>query len=337
MRSLRLCGEFILIYSNQDIMNIYEQQRHNRRATYLLMFIFILVFCVLGFGFDQFFTGGLPIGTTVALIIATISVLGSYYAGAKVVLYSTGARAVNMSNLKERQFHNIVEEVSIAGGLPMPKVYIVPDPDPNAFATGRNPQHASIAITEGLLEKLNRDEIQGVVAHEMSHISNYDIRLMTVIAALVGAIVLLSDFSARSMRYIGRSKGKGKALGIVPFIIWLLLIILAPIIAQIMAMAISRKREYLADATGAELIRNPLALASALEKIEQDVAATKSIKRGVAHLCIADPLGRSFTNKQGFIANLFATHPPMQERITRLKKMGYIYAPTIAHGSAPTV
>jgi len=306
-------------------MNIYDQQKHNRRYTWLIMFIFIAFFCFIGFGFDSFYASGLPIGTAVALIISIIAVIGTYYSGDKIVLSSTGARPVNHANVKERQFYNIVEEVKIASGLPMPKVYIIPDADPNAFATGRNPEHSSIAITEGLLERLNRDELQGVVSHEMSHIRNYDIRLMTIIAALVGAIVLLSDWSMRGMRVMGRSRGKAKVGAVIPLIIWLIFIILAPIIAQMMAMAISRKREYLADASGAEIIRNPLALSNALEKIENASAPTKSIKRGVAHLCIADPLGRSFTNRTGFIANLMATHPPMNERINRLKQMAYIY------------
>src|SRR3989339_252288 len=313
--------------------NIYDQQKHNRRYTWLLMFLFILFFIFIGIGFDYFYNRGLPIGMVIAIIVGVASVLGSYYGGDKVVLYSTGARPVNPLELKERQFQNIVEEVKIASGLPMPKVYIIPDPDPNAFATGRNPVNASIAITQGLLNKLNRDELQGVVAHEMSHIRNYDIRLVTVVAAMVGAVVLLSDWSGRAMRWSGRgrssssSRKSGGGAALIMFAVWLLFIILAPIIAQMMAMAISRKREYLADASGAELIRNPCALDNAMLKIEESSAPTKSIKRGVAHLCIADPLDRSLTAKEGFVANLFATHPPMRERIYRLNKMAYLYPP----------
>ncbi|MBI4712098.1 MAG: M48 family metallopeptidase [Planctomycetes bacterium] len=309
-------------------MNIYEQEKHNRRATWLIVIIFIIFFGIIGIGFDLFFTGVPPVGSVIAIIIAGISVLTSYYSGDKIVLASTGARAVNHSDLKEHQFYNIVEEVKISSGLPMPKVYIIPDPDPNAFATGRDPQHSSIAITEGLLAKLNREELQGVVAHELSHIKNYDIRLMTLIAALVGAIVLLADWSARSMRGLGRGRSSSRKGGgggqVILLVIWLFLIIIAPILAQILAMAVSRKREYLADASGAEMIRNPLGLASALAKIESAAEPTRAIKRGVAHICIADPLGRSFTAKEGFVANLMATHPPMPERIRRLKEMGYL-------------
>jgi heat shock protein HtpX len=311
-------------------MNIYEQQKSNRHATWFLIFLFIILFGVLGTGFDLFYTGIPMLGTVLAIIIASISILGAYYHGDKLVLASSNARPINYADLKEKQFYDIVEEVKIASGLPMPKVYIIPDADPNAFATGRDPEHSSIAITQGLLDKLNREELQGVVSHEMSHIRNYDIRLMMIIAALVGAIVLLADLSARAMRSIGRSRGKAKGGAIIFFLIWLLFMILAPILAQLMAMAVSRRREYLADASGAELIRNPIALANALEKIENAVEPTKSIKRGVAHLCIADPSGKSFTNKEGFIADLMATHPPMQKRIQALKEMAYLYNKTDA-------
>ena len=311
-------------------MNIYEQQSKNKQMTWFIMFLFIILLALVGGGFDFFYlrTGGFPIGTLIAVAISVIWVLASYYQGDRIVLASAGARAVNLSNLKENQLFNVVQEVSIASGLPMPVIYIIPDPDPNAFATGRNPNNSSIAVTEGLLEKLNRDELQGVISHEMSHIKNYDIRLMMIIAALVGAIILIADLSRRAMYSLGRSRGKAKG-GALPFlVIWLIFMIFAPIIARLLALAVSRKREYLADATGAELIRNPLALANALDKIENSPAATKSIKQGVAHLCIADPLGRSFTNKTGFVADLMATHPPMDERIRRLKQMAYIYEST---------
>jgi heat shock protein HtpX len=213
----------------------------------------------------------------------------------------------------------------------MPKVYIIPDSDPNAFATGRDPEHASIAVTEGLLDKLNREELQGVIAHEMSHVRNLDIRLMTTIAALVGAIVLLSDWTMRSMRYGGgRSRGSKKGGGgaIILLVVWIVAAILAPVLAQILAMAVSREREYLADASGAELTRNPGGLASALKKIEMEYAPTSVIKRGTAHLCIADPLGRKMDLREGFVADLLATHPPMPRRISKLMQMAYQASPT---------
>jgi heat shock protein HtpX len=221
--------------------------------------------------------------------------------------------------------------MAIASGLPAPQAYVIPDPDPNAFATGKDPAHASIAVTEGLLDRLSRDELQGVVAHEMAHIRNLDIRLMTVVAALVGAILLLSDWAMRSMRFGGMGRGRsrrdkdggGGALAIVLLVIWVLAIILAPLVGRLLALAVSREREYLADATGAELTRNPLGLARALEKIEGVHGPTSAIKRGTAHLCIADPLGLKIDNREGRWANLWATHPPMAKRIALLKQMAY--------------
>lgn len=252
----------------------------------------------------------------------------SYLGAPKAVLWSAGARRVEdaPADMKERQFRNIVAEMAVAAGLPCPAAYVIDDADPNAFATGLGPGQAAIAATRGLLERLDRDEVQGVVAHEMAHVRNYDVRLMTVVAALGGAIVLLSDavgrglFRSGARRSGGGQKGGG-AIVVVLFVVWLLLIILAPILVRLLALAISRTREYLADATAAELTRNPLALASALEKIEAAVEPTMSIKAGVAHLCIADPLGRRVNERESSWANLWATHPPMRKRIAALRAM----------------
>jgi heat shock protein HtpX len=186
-------------------------------------------------------------------------------------------------------------------------------------------------VTDGLLRALNREELQGVVAHEMSHIRNFDIRLMTVVAALVGAVALLSDWAGRALRFGGggrrdsrREKGGGGGAGALFFVVWLVAMTLAPIVGRLLALAVSRRREYLADATGAELTRNPLALAGALEKIESADAPTPSVKRGTAHLCIADPLGRSVNVSETGWAGYFATHPPMAKRIEALKQMAYV-------------
>jgi heat shock protein HtpX len=233
--------------------------------------------------------------------------------------------------LKVRQFDNVVEEMSIAAGLPKPRVFIVPDADPNAFATGRDPQHASIAVTQGLLEAVNREELQAVVAHELSHIRNLDIRLMTVIAAMVGAIALMADWTSRGLRSGagrgstsgGRGRNKGGAGVLLLLVVWIIAMLLAPIIGQTLAMMVSRRREFLADASGAELTRNPLALASALEKIDQAHGPTVSVKRGTAHLCIADPLGRAMGFRQGWLPDLLASHPPMNSRIAALRAMAY--------------
>lgn len=325
-------------------MNLLEQQASNRRRTALVMALFILFFVFLGVGFDLFIAGTgegyVPVGALVALGIGSAAAAAGLYNGDKAVLASAGATplltavetASDEDRHKLRQLQNVVDEMAIASGLPRPRVYLVPDPDPNAFATGRDPDHASIAVTRGLLDALNRDELQGVVAHEMSHIRNYDIRLMTVIAALVGAVVLLADWSRRMMWFGGgrggrssrsRDSGGGGAVMAIVLVVWLIAIILAPLLAQMLAMAVSRQREYLADASGAELTRNPGALADALQRIESHAEPTRAIKRGAAHLCIADPLGRSVGLKEGFWSDVFATHPPMVKRIAALRRMAY--------------
>ena len=294
---------------------------------------FVLFLGLLGFGFDYFYLGlfedGLyfPLGTIVAIIFGSGMAVNSYFNGAKSVLSSTGAVPADPGNPSDRVLLNVVDEMTIASGLPKPQVYIINDEDPNAFATGRDPEHSYIVVTQGLLDTLNRDELQGVIAHEMSHVRNFDIRLMTVVAAFVGSIVLLSDLGRRSVRFGGSGRGsrsKGSAGGIL-LIIWLIGIILAPFIAQMMAMLVSRRREYLADASGAELTRNPLGLASALRKLESASAPTASIKRGSAHLCIVDPLARNINSKEGFAAELFGTHPPTEKRILALNAMAYQY------------
>lgn len=323
-------------------MNIYEQQAANRRRTWLVMAGFIAFLAVLGAGFDLFILGQgefyVPVATTLAVAIGAGQSWWSLRNGDKAVLRSSSAipleerlaaAATDDDRLRYRQFENIVEEMAIAAGLPKPAAYVIADDDPNAFATGRDPAHASIAVTEGLLRSLNREEIQGVVAHEMGHVRNLDIRLMTVVAALMGAILLLADWSGRTMRFGGgssRSSRKDKdggGLGVIFLVIWILAIILAPFLGRLLATAVSRRREYLADATGAELTRHPLALASALEKIESATGPTPSVKRGTAHMCIADPLGLKIDNREGGWANLWATHPPMAKRIAALKGMAY--------------
>jgi len=330
-------------------MNLYEQQSSNRRRTWLIMFAFVAFLFLLGLGFDAFYLGGVggnvPIGSLLALGVGSVSAVASYFNGDRAVLLATGATpiaeaaaaATDADRPKLRQLENVVDEMAIAAGLPRPRVYIVPDTDPNAFATGRGPGHASIAVTRGLLDALDREELQGVVAHEMSHIRNLDVRVMTIVAALVGAVALLSDWASRGTRFGGGSSGRsskrsegggGGAAGLVFFVIWIVAIILAPFLAQALAMLVSRKREYLADASGAELTRNPMGLASALEKLDAASAPTHAINRGSAHMCITDPLGRQVNLKgDGFWSNLFASHPPMADRIAALKEMGFQHAP----------
>lgn len=311
--------------------NIYDQQTHNKRLTWFVMVGFVLFIAFLGFGFDLYFFGAqtdafFPVGTSIALMFGAFSAMWGYQSGAKAVLNSAKAYPADENNPSHKQLVNVVDEMTIASGLPRPKIYVVPDSDPNAFATGKNPEDSYIAVTEGLLNSLSRDELQGVIAHEMSHIRNYDIRLMTIVAALVGSILLLSDWARRSMWYGGgRSKGrsKGNQLGGLVFVIWIIGIILAPLIGQVMAMLVSRKREYLADASGAELTRNPLGLANALKKLEGASAPTASIKKGSAHLCIVDPVGNAMNLKEGAVAELLGTHPPIQKRIQVLQAMAY--------------
>jgi heat shock protein HtpX len=320
-------------------MNLFDQQRSNRRRTWLIMLAFVAFLACLGAGFDLVVLGQqgafVPLGTLSALVVGSASAATGYLHGDRAVLLSTGAIAVERATLNEwadgklklTQLDNVVEEMAIAAGLPKPAVYVVPDADPNAFATGRDPRHASIAVTRGLLDLLNREQLQAVVGHEMSHIRNYDIRLMTVVAALVGSVALIADWSVRGMRYGlagGRRRGKGgTALGLVLLVIWLLAVLMAPFLSRLLALAVSRRREYLADASAAELTRNPLALASALHEIEFAAEPTRAIRQGTAHLCIADPLGRAVTGKEGYWADLLATHPPMVKRIKALREMAY--------------
>ena len=312
--------------------NIYEQQNANKRKTLIVMALFAVFFGFLGWGFDVYFfrfgQGGLPfpVATIVALCFGGWSAWWSLQNGASTVLSSSGAIPIDDNDPKYQVLRDVTDEMSIASGLPKPHLYVIPDPDPNAFATGKDPDHACLAVTEGLLEKLNREELQGVIAHEMSHVRNYDIRMMTVVAALVGAVMLLSEIGLRSGRFgFGKRRGPSSrdSGGALMFILWLIAIILAPLLAQILAMAVSRQREYLADASGAELTRNPNALASALQKIDGAVEPTKSIKKGTAHMCIADPLGKNINNKEGFFAEIFGTHPPIGKRIMLLHSMAY--------------
>jgi len=331
-----------------EAANLFAQQESNRRRSTWLVIGFIVFFAWVGFGGDLAFgllTADAPAGeyhhvVPVIGIITTLVAGGicwySWRFGARQVLWSTGAREVTEpATPEERQLVNVVEEMAIASGLPKPKVYIVPDDDPNAFATGRDQGTASIAVTQGLLRTLNRDELQGVIAHEMAHVQNLDVRLMTLLAGMVGAIALMSDGmgrmlrGSRGMRLGGGERDRGKGgnpLAIVLVVFWLLTLIVAPIVSRILAMAVSRKREYLADATGAQFTRNPLALASALEKLEAASAPTRAITQGAAHLCIVDPAPGVLAAREGFIADALASHPPIRQRVARLQGMGYLGA-----------
>lgn len=266
---------------------------------------------------------GLGVGLAAAVISLGISVL-SYFSGDQLILGVQGAQELRHD--QDPQLYNVVEEMAIAAGVPMPKVYLIDDPSPNAFATGRDPAHASVAITTGLRTKLTRDELQGVIAHEMSHVRNYDIRLMLLLAVLIGTVTMLSDFFWSVLRYGprgssssdsssgGDKKGGGQLLMFVVLILAIIFSILAPILASMLQFAVSRQREYLADASGVELTRNPLGLAHALEKLRTDPTPMRIINRGTAHLFIVNPV-KKFAELGDTI---FASHPPLESRIQRL-------------------
>ena len=313
--------------------NLFEQQKRNLRRTAGILTGFVAFLVFLGIGADFFLYGsgagpGFPVATLGALLFGAGSSLWALRAGDRAVLESANAVPIDRNDPRQMVLDNVVEEMAIAGGLPKPRAYVIPDNDPNAFATGSGPEKSSIAVTAGLLDALNREELQAVVSHEMAHVKNYDIRLMTVVAALVGSVLLISDWGRRGLRFGGGRRrgsrgGGGGARLLVFFVLWILSLILAPLIARLVAMAVSREREYLADASGSELTRNPGALASALEKIDAAKAPTPSIKQGVAHLCIADPRGRAVNEREGRWAELFATHPPIAKRIALLHEMAY--------------
>ena len=318
--------------------NLFEEQERNRRRSFWLVTLFVLFFGWVGFGGDlaiYFLTRDAGPGAYLHVIpfigiVATLAAGGiawfAWEKGAARVLWATGAwEVIEPSTPQQKQYVNVVEEMAIAAGQPRPRIWVVPDPDPNAFATGRDPAHASIAVTEGLLARLNREELQGVVAHEMAHIANWDTRLMTLLAAMLGAIALMSDGLGRMMRGGVRvgGKGKGNPLGLLLLVLWVFTLLIAPVVSRLLAMAVSRKREFLADASGVQFTRNPLALASALEKLEKEYRPTQTITQGAAHLCIVDPAGRKVSERGGLVGDVFASHPPMRERVVRLRGMAY--------------
>lgn len=299
-------------------MNIYHQIDDNRRRTWLIM----LFFTVLILGVSYVFSVGLGYRGPSALgfvgmflIISGFINLASYYWSDKVVMALSGARKIQKKD--NPVLYNIVENLCIGAGLPIPKIYLMNEGSPNAFATGRDPEHAAVAVTAGLLEKLDKLELEGVIAHELSHIKNYDTRLMTVVVILVGIIALMSDFFLRSMYFRDRDDDRGKS-GSIFFILAIISAILAPIAAQLIKFAISRRREFLADASGVLITRYPEGLARALEKISQDKMTLKAASTSTAHLFIVNPFRGQRLN---WMTKLFMTHPPAEERIKALRRM----------------
>jgi heat shock protein HtpX len=301
----------------------YAEVARNRRDSILLVLIVGLVLAALGaaVGYATGFGWG---GVVVALLVAAAMSIGSYFAGDRLVLLSSGAQPVDAANPPDgyRQLVNVVTEMSLAGGTPLPAIYVIDDSAPNAFATGRDPQHASLAVTSGLLEKMDREELQGVVAHEMSHIGNYDIRFTLLVGVLVGAIALLADWFLRFTFWGGtrrrsrddRGGGGGAALIV---LIALLLAIVAPLISRLIQLAVSRRREALADVSAVELTRNPLGLARALRTIADDPEVLEVANRATQHLYIVNPI-KSFEERA---KSMWDTHPPMAERIAVLERL----------------
>jgi heat shock protein HtpX len=298
--------------------DFYQEMAANKNKSFFLMFIFIALLVVLGYLIGA--TYGNPyFGLILAVIIAAIMTLITYYAGAKMMLGFSRAKPVTHDT--HPQLFNVVEEMKIAAGLPrMPEVYIINDTAPNAFATGRDPEHSYVAVTTGLLEKLNREELQGVIAHEMSHIRNYDIRFSMIAGILLGTIVLISDFFLRGFRFRGSSRSrssKSSGGGGIIVLIALIFAILSPIFAKMLQMAISRKREFLADASAVELTRNPSGLANALRKIAADREPLEVANRATQHLYIINPVKNIGMKAK----SLFSTHPPTEARIRILEAM----------------
>lgn len=300
-----------------EILDMYTQIDSNKRNTFLLMTIFLIVVIGIGWVFSYVYNDQFIL--YIAVVIAVTQALISYYYSDSITLAISQAREVKRND--NLQLHRLVENLAITAGLPKPRIYLIEDSAPNAFATGRDPKHAVICVTSGLLEKLNKNELEGVLSHEMAHIGNYDIRLMTITVVLVGVIALLSDWFLR-WSWLGGSRRRGNdQAGAIMFLIAIVFAILAPIVATLIKLAISRKREYLADATGALMTRYPDGLADALEKISKDREPLEVANKATAHLYIENPFKENEKRSVGWFANLFNTHPPVEERIKRLRAM----------------
>jgi heat shock protein HtpX len=295
--------------------SIYSSIDSNKRKTWAIIAVFIAFITGVLYIFGQASESGLSYAVF-GFVIAVASSIGSYYYSDKMILSMSGARQIQKSD--HPQLFNIVENLSIGQGTPIPKIYIIEDSAPNAFATGRDPNHAVVAVTTGILQKLEKVELEGVIAHELSHVKNYDIRVMAIVTILVGLIALAADFFMRSLWFRGRDDDRGNS-GQIFLIIGVVLAILSPIIATLIQLAVSRRREFLADASGALLTRYPEGLARALEKIAQDKEPLEVANNATAHLYIVNP----FKGKdvQHFLSGLFNTHPPIEERIKILRSM----------------
>ena len=325
----------------------YSQIAANRRNSVLLSLVVIVLLGALGFAIGGAAGGSVRYGAIaagIALVAGFVAALLAYYAGDALVLASSGAHEVTAESAP--QLINVVQEIAIAAGVPMPRVYIIDDTAPNAFATGRDPNHASVAITKGLLQKLDREELQGVMGHELSHVRNYDIRFSLMVGVLVGAVALIADMFLRMTFWGGmggrrqrdnNSGGDSGGFGAVMMIIALVLAIVAPIAAKLVQLAVSRQREYMADASSVELTRNPYGLERALAKIALDTEPLEAANRATQHLYFENPVKKATANS----SDLFSTHPPVLDRINRLRQLSGeapVDAPALVVGDrAPVV
>jgi heat shock protein HtpX len=298
--------------------NLYTAISANKRNSFLITAAITAFLILLGYFLGTYW-GSSYAGVIIAFLLALVMSLSAYFSGDKMVLAVSRAKRIEKKDYP--QLFNVIEELSVAGGLPMPAVYVIDDTAPNAFATGRDPAHASVAITTGLMQKLSRDELQGVMAHELSHVGNRDILYATMVGILVGSIAMMSDFFLRSFFWGGgrrrRSDGEGGVAGLVLLVVAIALAVLAPICAKLLQLAVSRQREYLADASAAKLTRYPEGLASALEKISGDREVLEVANRATQHLYIVNPI-KPFEKRA---SSLFSTHPPIMDRIARLRAM----------------
>jgi heat shock protein HtpX len=296
-------------------MNIYDQVNKNRLKTYFVISVFIGLLSVVFYAVGKYM-GNPEMYFAFGIGFSLISSFSSYFFADKIVLAMTGAKPANKEEYFD--FYTVTENLTIAGGMPMPKLYVIEDEAPNAFATGRDPKHAVVAATTGLLKRLDRVEIEGVIGHELSHVRNYDILVMSIVGVLVGTLVYVSDFAMRGMLW-GRGSDDDRRGNIIATVAFFAFLIILPLLASIIQMAVSRRREFLADASGALLTRNPDALADALEKISSDPHKLHTASHATAHLFISNPYGGMRT--KDFLMNLFSTHPPIEERIRILRSM----------------
>lgn len=312
---------------------MYERVASNVRKTWALIFIFVVLVAAIGWLFG-YFTGVGAWAVPIAVGVSVAMSWGAYYSSDKIAL--SMSRAKPADPVRDRELINHVESMALAGGLPTPRVYVVDDMAPNAFATGRDPEHAAIAVTRGLVAKMSRDELEGVIAHEMAHVQNRDTLVMTIAVTLVGIIVLLADWLLRALWWGGGDRDRGNGLGLPFAILGLAMLIVAPLFAQLLQFAISRQREYLADADAVLMTRYPPGLIGALEKLRDDRTVVRTGSRATAHLWIESPIARMKSEGRGsWLNRMFDTHPPLESRIQALKDNALGYAEDVPAPEPP--